>query len=111
MTLSTTIDLTDELLDRWLERLKDPETKRNTGALRSTADPDAMCCLGHLADIVDPDGWRRRREDGGYAWESDSLDPYKLVRNGDRVNANLLWNINDNVFHGRFPIAEIEALR
>ena len=114
----TPIDLTDELLDRWIERLKDPATKRHTGSLRSIADPDAMCCLGHLADIVNPDGWRDSAG-RGYSWGDGYDDAYYICRNGDEVDVGKLYAINDGGWdpaegchvEGRFPVAEIEALR
>lgn len=76
------IDLTDELLDRWTERLEHPDTQRTTGKLRDLENPDAMCCIGHLADIVDPNAWSTRRDALGmtcFGWRKSLSDSYTLV--------------------------------
>ncbi len=43
--------------ERWIERLREPGRKQTRGVLRGYDDPEAMCCLGHLCDEQDPDGW------------------------------------------------------
>lgn len=102
----TRIDLTDELLDRWLERLKDPTTQRHERSLRSSSNPEAMCCLGHLCDLVDPDEWSGRFN---CTWGGRSAFSPPIYRNGEKVQDQDLVVVNDG--ENRFPIAEIEALR
>jgi hypothetical protein len=52
-----TTDIDRDLVIRWVKRLRDPLSRQAKQVLRSTEDHAAMCCLGHLCDIVDPDGW------------------------------------------------------
>ena len=39
---------------KWLARLRDPSAKQARERLRID---DAMCCLGHFCDVLDPEGW------------------------------------------------------
>ena len=106
----TTIDLTDELLDRWLERLQHPDTEQEFGRLRRRSTR-AMCCLGHLCDLVDPDGWKDSSWTLDVFWgpgDHAGVSP-PIYRNGVEVDRDMLAAINDN--ERRFPIEEIEALR
>ena len=107
------IDLTDDLLDRWIARLEHPSSERARGQLRDPNNPHAMCCLGHLADMLNPDGWKRKP---GGSWLHLTVDPYDLSRHGRDIRSYRLASINDGaVLHGRdtgrFPIEELKALR
>ena len=44
-------------LTQWVARLRDPSSLQTRCHLRE-AGTRAMCCLGHLGDLIDPDGWR-----------------------------------------------------
>lgn len=44
------------LLNKWIERLEDPNTMQGKGGLRTL---HGFCCLGVLCDIVDPTGWNK----------------------------------------------------
>lgn len=37
---------------KWVKRLESPRSKQAYGRLRSTSDPKAMCCLGHLCMVL-----------------------------------------------------------
>ncbi len=39
---------------KWVEALRSGRYEQTTGVL---CDGSAMCCLGVLCDVVDPDGW------------------------------------------------------
>lgn len=42
--------------EQWAARLRDPNSRQAGGQLMSR--DGAMCCLGHLADLIDSDGWQ-----------------------------------------------------
>lgn len=51
-----------EIRDRWVAALRSGKYKQGEGVLRESIIVDGVtlysyCCLGLLADIVDPDGW------------------------------------------------------
>ena len=48
------------LRERWIAALRSGEYKKSTSSLK-TNDGTAFCCLGVLAELVDPNGWA----DGG----------------------------------------------
>ena len=105
--MSLEIELTDELLDRWLERLRDPKARKARGRLRNKRG--GMCCLGHLADLVDPD-WRVNPWDGSVHHASLNVTLLsKLTRNGQTIPQTPLAEANDD--DPGFPIHLIERLR
>jgi hypothetical protein len=95
-----TIELTDQQADDWLARLEDPATKRFERRLRGRDDPEAMCCLGHLADIIDPEGWT-----GTETWWSWESSIPSVTYRGLPLDQNRMTGIND--YQHRFPIPEI----
>ena len=40
--------------EQWQARLRDPASQQAHNTMR---DGDAFCCLGHLADLIDPEAW------------------------------------------------------
>ena len=95
-----TIELTDTQVDDWLARLEDPATKRTVGWLRNRDVPEAMCCLGHLADIIDPEAWT---ED--VIWRSWKHSIPHVTYRGLPLDRCSMAEINDD--EDRFPIPEI----
>ena len=47
--------LTPELKAKWVEALRSGKYEQGTTSLKSSRG--TWCCLGVLADIIDPDGW------------------------------------------------------
>lgn len=97
------IELTDQQADDWLARLEDPATKRGTGRLRDKGDPEVMCCLGHLADILDPGGWEMVR--GLLEWGGSDVHLPDVTYRGMELGQYDMASIND--VEDRFPIDEI----
>lgn len=52
-----------ELKAKWVAALRDPERKQTQGVLRRG---NAMCCLGVLCDVIDPEKWQ---SDDGLTWQ------------------------------------------
>jgi hypothetical protein len=98
-----TIELTDTQVDSWLARLENPATKRFEKQLRNIDDPEAMCCLGHLADIIDPNGWVKDR--GAWRWAGDAWTLPQVSYLSLFLNRTLMADVNDN--QHLFPIPEI----
>lgn len=97
------IELTDQQADDWLARLEDPSTKRAERWLRDANIPEAMCCLGHLADILDPNGWKMVGLRWSW-WRSDVGLP-RVTYRGLPLDQQLMAGINDG--ERRFPVPEI----
>ena len=101
------IELTDKQANDWLARLEDPNTKRAEGRLRGSSDPEAMCCLGHLADILDSQAWTKG--DMWWSWGDGNLGSgYGLPRvtyRGLPLDQTNMASVND--YQHRFPIEEI----
>lgn len=100
-----TYDFTEELKANWLARLRTGKKARNR--LRNTVD--GMCCLGHLADELEPDGWKRS---GGGKWRHDGFEATPVfsvwLGDGGVMDYPVLARWNDT--HAGFPIEMIEAL-
>lgn len=47
--------LTEEQFTNWIEALRSGNYKQGTGKLRDKNN--CYCCLGVLADTIDPEGW------------------------------------------------------
>jgi hypothetical protein len=50
-----------EIKEKWIEKLESGEYQQGQGGLRiknEEVGTDQFCCLGVLADIINPDGWR-----------------------------------------------------
>ena len=84
---------------RWLERLRDPKSKKARGKLANSKG--GMCCLGHLEDMLcglDPK-YYDDTDMGSVAYKMSGLKIGEACR---------LARLNDRC--AGFPIAEIEAL-
>ena len=57
----------------WSARLRDPNSKQTTQRLRRV---DSMCCLGHLADLIDPEAWEYEHHDELWNGLFATLDGY-----------------------------------
>lgn len=98
------IELTDTQANDWLSRLEDPETRRFENRLRSTRDSEAMCCLGHLGDIIDPEAWAAMAN-GAWKWGNSVLSLPEVTYRGVELDQNALAVVNDA--EHRFPVAEV----
>ena len=98
-----TIELTDTQADNWLARVEDPATKRAEEWLRDMDDPEAMCCLGHLADIINSNGWWKITS-SLWSWGGYGLP--KVTYRGVELDQGLMSDINDR--EHRFPVREIQ---
>lgn len=102
------IELTDQQADGWLARLEDPATIGAERRLRDMYDPKAMCCLGHLADILDPEGWVKG--EASWFWPArlsarNAVDLPHVTYRGLPLDQGRMASINDS--QHRFPIPEI----
>lgn len=55
--------LTQEIKDRWVAALRSGKYKQGRGTLCSydgLSNERSFCCLGVLADLIDPEGWKVR---------------------------------------------------
>lgn len=90
-----------ELKAKWLEALRSGKYKQGNGVLRT--DDNCFCCLGVLADIVNPSGWGREGKyntwtpPGSVEYGTAYL-PYKfedeIGLNGHSVNLSVM---NDGI--------------
>lgn len=57
-------------------------------------EENGYCCIGVLADIIDPYGWKT--DDGGYYYYWNGQDTY-LPHTLDQVQQNVLSEMNDGL--------------
>lgn len=53
--------MNEQIKQKWIEKLESGEYPQGQGGLRiknKEGGPDQFCCLGVLADIINPNGWR-----------------------------------------------------
>lgn len=56
-----------ELKQRWVEALRSDKYKQGRKRLRNPDYQDEFCCLGVLADLIDPEAWH------GHLWYTEYL--------------------------------------
>lgn len=105
----STETLDPELKAKWLEALRSGQYKQGQKCLRT--DDNCYCCLGVLADVMDPSKWSRHdrawhwqakfqedSDDGG-CWESDRTeylpDAVAAELNFPKDVQQTLGNMND----------------
>lgn len=89
--------ITRELKSRWLERLRDPNSKHARGRLKNIRT-GGMCCLGHLADLQG-----HLTEDGFIDVEAVGYDPKIWKGSGYLCNARKTDKIIDVPLYGLSP--------
>ena len=62
----------------WMTALRSGKYAQGRGGLRSPRD--TFCCLGVLADLIDPDGWTKEPVKGWYAWGPRDVVSYLTPR-------------------------------
>ena len=91
------------LKDKWVAALRSGKYTQGTGRLRSPFD-NGHCCLGVLADIVDPKGWKAEQ-----IWRGNidvlSLEERRPIGLHGRT-ANALMRMNDDRGWGFIEIAD-----
>ncbi|MEB3367382.1 hypothetical protein [Saccharopolyspora mangrovi] len=99
-----------EVKERWISALESGQYEPGFGALRKVVDGrETHCCLGVLADLLDPEGWGNRGSYGqifhrcdNSMWIDDALaESIEL----DRSDQEYLASLNDGVGEppGRTP--------
>lgn len=98
------------LRGRWVAALRDPNLKQTKGRLRSD-DGDAFCCLGVLANLIDPDGWMFDSFTEDWCWHGEAqalpLDEWSRLRDENSscgMNEQQQWSIKND---GGWTFAEI----
>ena len=89
------LNMTREERDKWLTRLRDPNSNQIRETLHSS-DFSASCCLGHLCVVLNPDylSWDQTSEQK----DADvSDDQYLFVRN--KLNDPVQRDENGNIEH------------
>lgn len=85
----------EELKEKWLKALRSGDYKQGRNALKTVTN--RFCCLGVLADIVNPKGWQKDGlEPNKYSWarpKSTSFLPLNLISTDIQVQ---LVNMNDS---------------
>lgn len=81
--------MTNELFDKWLEKLRDPQTKQGFGGLQPTEN--CFCALGCLADVINPQGWVPSNETFR-DWEDQKTGYQHTYRLPWRVTPNWLYD-------------------
>lgn len=108
MTETTTTTKMDPALKaKWLEALRSGKYAQGEGALCRDSN---YCCLGVLADIVDPNAWIFRGPDKYSSWKSFTcfFDEDKDEELGIGGHSNDLMAMNDGDHNGRkYTFAEI----
>jgi hypothetical protein len=60
--------MSSELKEKWLAALRSGHYRQGNGRLHQySLDGDCYCCLGVLADVIDPDSWEKAQW-GGRMW-------------------------------------------
>lgn len=75
------------LKKKWVEALRSGRYLQGRGCLKQKDTSfEAFCCIGVLADLVNPNGWKTTvfGRDNAFAWESDN-QVYMIIPG--RVNA------------------------
>lgn len=72
---------------KWLEALRSGKYQQGTGCLRD--ENNCYCCLGVLADIVDPAGWSPHAEDS-----IGTIDVYQHHREPQMLDFDIRANLN-----------------
>ena len=87
--------MNDELKAKWVAALRSGEYSQGTGYLRQ-ARWNTFCCLGVLADTINPLDWNGQTSDGkggAYLWRGMSFNlPSEIVSNDKQA---ILTNMND----------------
>jgi hypothetical protein len=85
--------LTPELKARWLSALRGDTYTQATDSLRERGPDDESlghCCLGVLADLIDPNGWNEFDD-----WHACSADLEDSVEGLDYRTQSDLMTMND----------------
>lgn len=104
------------VLDAWLADLRDPanQSLQGRGCLRSV--DDKFCCLGRLANIVDPNGWTnvdptapsmwKHTKGQGYLGANSFPEPHDIFIRPDLIPVEVqekLSDLNDGNGSGSRP--------
>lgn len=83
-----------EIKQKWIEALESGEYEQGQGGLRieDEGGPDKFCCLGVLADIINPDGWQTPQDP---SWCSGKrIYCYEFMNEGtDFIPDNIAYEI------------------
>lgn len=63
--------MNSDLKQKWIEALRSKKYQQGSGALRSCpldVHKSEFCCLGVLADIINPDGWKYEYDYERWVW-------------------------------------------
>jgi hypothetical protein len=65
-----------EIKRKWMEALRSGKYKQGTGCLRTINNK--FCCLGVLADVIDPERWEKSGANGytAYYWRPGGYSAY-----------------------------------
>jgi hypothetical protein len=78
-----------ELKQKWVTALRSGEYKQGRRALKTIHG--THCCLGVLADVIDPNGWEGRGWKDNTVWLSYNIDTIDL----SDVDQDTLMGMND----------------
>jgi hypothetical protein len=62
--------MNEQIKEKWIEKLESGEYSQGQGRLRiknEEGGPDKFCCLGVLADIINPNGWKCQQDVSYYS--------------------------------------------
>jgi hypothetical protein len=61
--------MNEEIKEKWIKKLESGEYPQGQGGLRieNESGRDKFCCLGVLADIINPDGWQTPEDPSWYS--------------------------------------------
>jgi len=100
------------LKKKWIERLETGKKARN----KLRANNGGRCCLGHLIDIIDPNGWYQREEGIRKKWfyngDPNILDSGTLHKVGmTMIEMDSLIKLNDHTPGFDEVIKRIERMK
>ena len=78
--------LNPELKLRWITALRSGKYVQGTGYLRDINNN--YCCLGVLADILDPEGWVPKPEHSIFQWKPELCEDQYLGRFSNKYLTN-----------------------
>ena len=97
-----------ELKERWITALRSREYKQGTGNLCTVEYGTRFyCCLGVVANIIDPNGWVPVDYNHDLRWHGNISDlPDKIATGIGLYNQSVLIEMNDDEEAGFNEIAD-----